>query len=159
MARIDITGQVARILTTGGTEAQITATHPRITRLAGDWYADNRAARDAVDALEAKLATANDMLAKIRSGQILYTKDATGQWLIWGREDLIVSGATVTTTRANGTTSQATITTVGPAHDRDGLRYCVAEFTTPRRLDTDPGAEALRIGRSHGVNGQVWDNA
>jgi hypothetical protein len=171
MASTDITAQVARIIALGGTEAQVLAAGPRVVRhSATDWAACNRVTCVGVDALESRLAAASakraaaaEITSKIRGGKVLYTKNSAGQWLVWGREDVIVEGIGVTAERRDGSTSQVIITQVGPVLESGDLRYRVAEFrapvTTTPRLTSSAADEALRIGRRYGVNGQIWDNA
>ena len=108
---------------------------------------------------------ATAIISKIRDGKVLYTKDAGGKWLVWGREDIVVEGIGVDAERKDGSIQQVILTKVGPVLERNGLRYWVAEFrahataaASPRR-SFDAADEALRIGRSYGVNGQIWDNA
>lgn len=108
---------------------------------------------------------ATAIISKIREGKVLYTKDATGTWLVWGREDILVEGIGVDAERRDGSTKPIIITKVGPVLEKNGLRYRVAEFRAPATIATSPrrssdaADEALRIGRSYGVNGQIWDNA
>ena len=169
MARSDITAQVQRLIALGATKDQILSAGSRITNLGNSWYADNSASRTAIDMLEgeiktaaAKKAAATEITSKIAAGKVLFTKDAD-KWLIWGREDVIVEGIGVTAERRDGSTQQVIITKVGPVLESGDLRYRVAEFRAPitaaPRLTNSAAAEADRIGRSYGVNGQIWDNA
>jgi hypothetical protein len=177
MARHDITAQVQRIFALGGTESQVLAAGPRVVSFHdGTWYADNRVSCSGIDRLEQGLKAraekeraAKEIVAKISEGKVLYTRTAEGRWLVWGREDVIVSGAVVEAERRNGSTQRIVITSTGPTRERDGLRYRTAEFRQAALVtEVDPmaeigltgaAAEAERIGRSYGVNGQVWDNA
>lgn len=177
MARHDITAQVRRILALGGTETQVLAAGQRVDSFSdGTWYAYNRASCSGIDRLEQSLAAraekrqaAGEIVTKISEGKVLYTRTAEGGWLVWGREDIVTPGAVVEAERRDGSTQCIVITSVGPTRERDGFRYRTAEFRRAALVaEVDPmaevgmtgtAAEALRIGRSYGVNGQIWDNA
>lgn len=172
MASHDITGLVTEIISLGGTEAQVLAAGPRVVQFGERWEAQNRiseagvvALRDQLKAAAAKRQAAREITGKIAAGAVLYTRTQDGSWLVWGRAEILVVGATVTATRRDGSETQVSITAAGPVRERDGLRYRTASFravpdaTSVRLDDGSAAAEALRIGRSYGVNGQIWDNA
>lgn len=106
-----------------------------------------------------------EVISKIRAGKVLFTKDATGKWMVWGREDIVREGIGVNAERRDGATTRVIITRVGPVRERDGLRYRVAEFRAHATAAASPTGsftaadKALQIGRSYGINGQIWDNA
>lgn len=65
----------------------------------------------------------------------------------------------VTATRADGETITAYITTVSLPLLQDGTRYYTYGFTTTRPGRNRWEQQAYSIGRSHGIDGGIWDHA
>ena len=69
-----------------------------------------------------------EMLAKVRDGQVIYTKTPDGAWLVLGREDILIPTTIVTATRQDGTEQQVYILDRGPVREAQGVRYVTATF-------------------------------
>ena len=148
MAVYDITKQITALHAAGYTDAQIEALGPRVD--VRYTQACNVASLTAVNA-------AVDSLTRIEWARL-----SDGTWGIRGRG--LTTGETVTVTKRNGATSTEVVGEI--LTDADGTQTATIA-TTPRR-STRPGGttwgsnaadEARRIGRSYGINGQIWDNA
>lgn len=106
----------------------------------------------------AEKAKAQRMLDAVKAGQSLFSRTPEGMWTVVGPVDDIVTGATVTVTKASGETSQVIIGKVGPVFTAQGCSYRVGGFknvqaerthTAPRSSYRSSGYSAPRDRSDH----------
>jgi hypothetical protein len=138
MTQHDITTQVATLQAAGWTEDQILRVHSAIDNLrTGRWVVSNVRGLAAVDDAVVQVRHRAEQ-AKPRT-----ERPATERQVAFIRD------------LGGSPTDRMTMATASLEIDR----LKAAPRRTSWAASSDPGAEALRIGRSHGINGQVWDNA
>lgn len=70
------------------------------------------------------------MIKKIASGQSVFLRYDSTRWSVAGPADTLTDGATVTVTKANGTTTRVLITSASQVYtDETGTQYRIAFFT------------------------------
>lgn len=129
-------------------------------------------------------SAADALVAKVAQGLTTFRKDVDGTWRVIGPAADLHVGATVTVTKADGSTKKVTVVAVNRTGERNGTAYAIADIRDAVRTASERDAElaamtseqylaeyttrgrrqamaahdaAYAAGRRHGVNGQIWD--
>lgn len=87
----------------------------------------NKAAKAKAAKAKADKANAQWLLDRIRDGQVLFTRAATG-WMIVGPAAAMVTGRIIDVTRADGTTTDIKVGEVTSMRTLQGVEYSVAKI-------------------------------
>lgn len=105
-------------------------------------------------------SAADALIARVGEVGALFRKDTDGTWRVVCRAELAEQFATITVTKADGTTKRVLVTRINRTGERVGIPYAIVDFSdsvsAPRSLTREMDA-ADAAGRRINGNGQIWD--